>query len=59
MKKYIELNKTDIQEVIAEKFDCRPDQVCITIEEDTAGYGMAEHTVRTVKATVCQEGKVC
>lgn len=50
-----ELNKKDIQRIIAEKFGALPENVYIEIYEDWVGYGMDEHKESKVRVRVEKE----
>lgn len=52
MKKQICLTQDDIQHIIANAFSVDEDKVNIKLYEDCEGYGLAEHYVTKVKATV-------
>ena len=52
MKLVYELNKEDIQRIIAEKFEVLPENVYTEIYEDLVGYGMDEHKESKVRVRV-------
>lgn len=62
MKTIIELDQEDIRKIIAEKFNCAPCQVTVSIKKEYKGQGMSEHEVHICTATVKQierELKLC
>lgn len=59
MKKYIELDEMDIQQIIAEKFDCDLKDVQVEVVAGYSGYGPTESRTHKVKITVKQEVPVC
>lgn len=48
----IHLTKKDIQKVLAEHFDVKPDAVDIDCYMDIDGYGPGEHEVPSVMAVI-------
>lgn len=52
MKTTIELNGKDIAEILAKYFYTSPDNVRVEVREDFEGYGMMEHVVHNVYATI-------
>ena len=59
MKKVIELDEKDIRSILAEKFNCDPCHVAITVVKDWAGHGPTEHEIHTIKAIIKQEVPLC
>jgi hypothetical protein len=55
MKLVYELNKEDIQRIIAKNFEVLPENVYIEIYEDWVGYGMDEHKESKVGVHVEKE----
>lgn len=52
MKKIIELNKKDIEQIIAKHFEVSVDNVNVSVKQESEGYGMGEHTVCVAEAKV-------
>lgn len=48
----IHLTKKDIQKVLAEHFDVKPDAVDVNCYMDIEGYGPGEHEVPSVRAVI-------
>lgn len=59
MKKFIELDEMDIQQIIAEKFGCVPKDVQVEVVAGYSGYGPTESKTHKVKITVKQEVPLC
>ena len=57
MKIRIELEPSDVQEILADKFGCNPEDVLISITDDYEGYGPTEHKVHKLKIFVRKEEK--
>ena len=58
MKHTIELNVKDIQQLIAEEFDVKEEQVVFAIKKVYSGYGIGEHEDYEIYATVKYEVRV-
>lgn len=58
MKTIIELNAKDIATIIAEKFDCRPDEVTVYAEKSYEGQGHMEYEVLNCHAKVTKKTEV-
>lgn len=52
MKTIIELNKKDIEQIIAKHFEVSADDVDVSVIQESEGYGMGEHTVYVAEAKV-------
>ena len=52
MKTTIELNEKDIAEILAKYFYTSPDNVRVEVRRDIEGYGIMEHFVHNVYATI-------
>ena len=52
MKKQIIISQDDIQQIIANAFDVDTDKVDLKPYMDLEGYGLGEHYVAKVKATI-------
>ena len=52
MKIAYELNKEDIQRIIAKQFEVLPENVYIEIYKDWVGYGMGEHQESKVRVRI-------
>lgn len=52
MKKIIQLNAKDIQQLIAKEFDVKEEQVLVLISKVYSGYGIGEHEDYEIYATV-------
>lgn len=48
----IHLTKKDIQKILAERFDVRPDAVDVCCYMDIEGYGPGEREVPSVRAVI-------
>ena len=48
----IHLTKKDIQKILAERFDVRPDAVDVCCYMDIEGYGLGEREVPSVRAVI-------
>lgn len=48
----IELNEKDIAEILAKYFYTSPNNVRVEVRQDIEGYGMMEHFVHNVYATI-------
>lgn len=48
----IELDRKDIVEILAKYFYTSPDNVRVEVRRDIEGYGMMEHFVNNVYATI-------
>lgn len=59
MKKYIELDEMDLQQILSEKFSCLPSHVNVEVVEGYAGYGFCEQKTHKVKVTIKQEEPLC
>lgn len=59
MKKIIKLDKNDVQVIMAEKFDCSPEDVQISIIDCVEGYGPTEHIAHKLEVIIVQEGTPC
>lgn len=58
VKTIIELNEKDIATIIAEKFNCRPEEVTVHVEKSYAGHGHMEHEVLNCHAKVTKKTEV-
>ena len=52
MKTTVELNEKDIAEILAKYFYTSVDNVRVEVRQDIEGYGMMEHVVHNVYATI-------
>ena len=52
MTSIVELNEEDIAEVLAKYFYTTPDNVRIEVRKEMEGYGIMEHFVHNVYATI-------
>lgn len=55
MKHTIELNKEDIQNLIAKEFNVDKDKVSVSIRKVYRGYGYFEHQENEIYATVIED----
>lgn len=58
MKTIIELDAKDIATIIAEKFDCKPDEVTVYVEKSYEGHGHMEYEVHNCHAKVTKKTEV-
>ena len=56
MKTELHLGAKDIAKIIANYFGTDPKDVSIFVQKEISGYGLIEHEVSVVKATVQQKG---
>lgn len=59
MKKYIELDEMDLQQIVSEKFGCELKHVHVEVVEGYAGYSFCEQKTHKVKITIKQEEPLC
>ncbi len=53
----VEFNDKDIQKLIAEVYDVLEEDVFVSVQTETEGYGMSEHEVSVPTATVIFRNK--
>lgn len=55
MKTIYELNEKDIVNILSEKFKVIADHIYITYEDNTVGYGVAEHCEPQIRIIIKEE----